>query len=168
MTVITERLKLVPLSERFLDDIFRFFTSEIALYMIPQPTGNVKDTRDFIQAAITAREKGSDLEFAITLAETGEFIGCAGIHESNTTTPELGLWLKKTAHGHKYGCETILALIDFAAAHLTIEHFVYKADRRNIASRRIPESCGGVMVERSTMLNSAGKQLDAIEYRIPI
>ncbi len=165
--IVTERLKLLPLSARFEYDVFRFFTSDITAYMIPQPTCNIADTQAFIQSAIKARQEGTDLEYAITQVETGEFLGCIGLHESHTSTPELGLWLKKEAHGHKYGKEAILGIMEFASFHLDIDHFVYKADRRNIASRRIPESCGGIMVSRADITNTLGKPLYAIEYHIP-
>lgn len=167
-TIITARLQLVPLTERFEDDIFRFFTLDITAYMIPQPTGDIRDTREFIQNAITARQNGTDLEFAIILTETGEFLGCSGLHEYHTPTPELGIWLKQEAHGHQFGKEAILGIMDFAASCLNPDYFIYKADRRNIASRRIPESCGGIMADRSEIRSDTGKQLDAIEYHIPV
>ncbi len=37
--------------------------------------------------------------------ETGRFLGCAGLHELEAARPELGVWLKKSAHGNGFGRE---------------------------------------------------------------
>ena len=45
----TKRLTLVPSSMEYCDDIYREFTSEVARYMIPQPSEDKQDTVKFLQ-----------------------------------------------------------------------------------------------------------------------
>ncbi len=57
--------------------------------------------------------------------------------------PELGIWLKQAAHGHKYGLEAITAIKNWAIENLDYEYLLYPVDRVNIASTKILERLGG-------------------------
>ena len=78
----------------------------------------------------------------------------------DTATPETA------AHGHGFGFEAVAALADWTVATLIIEQLVYPVDRRNAASRRIPERLGGVFEGEYTQINASGNLLELLEYRI--
>ena len=93
----SNRLKLVSISEMYAEVINREFTSEITTYMTPQPAKDRSETEAFIAGAMKTNAAGTNLQLVILDKDTGEFLGCAGLHEILTRTPELGIWLKKSA-----------------------------------------------------------------------
>ena len=62
---------------------------------------------------------------AITKKENGEFLGCCGFHgKGNPRTPELGIWIKKDAHGKKYGREAIKTLTSWVVENIDFDFIV--------------------------------------------
>lgn len=109
--------------------------------------------------------EGEELVYVILDKTNDEFLGCAGLHKIKTPHPYLGVWLKKSAHGKKFGREAMTALKKWADDHLEYEYLSYPVDRDNVASRKIPESLGGV-VAREFQDERNGKILNTLEYRI--
>lgn len=165
VTIETDRLRLVPISEEYAPEIFREFDQEITKYMYPKTPEKIEETLKWINRAKEQLAKGKRLEVVILLKETGEFLGCCGV-DTETETPELGIWTKKSAHGNHYGREAITALVEWTKKNLDYKYLIYPVDRRNIASRSIPESLGGVIGNEYKKPNLAGNILDEIEYRI--
>jgi [ribosomal protein S5]-alanine N-acetyltransferase len=166
--IVGERVVLCPIDTSYSAAIFREFTAEITRYMLPSPPETMADTLAFIaQARIGMRER-RELVVAITERYSGEFLGCCGIHTRtlNPRTPELGIWLKKSAHGNRYGREAIARLVAWANEFLDVEYLIYPVDRANIASRKIPEALGGVIFEEKQVTTMAGTVLDEVIYRI--
>jgi [ribosomal protein S5]-alanine N-acetyltransferase len=166
LTIAGDRIQLVTLSNQFDQDIFREFTEEVTLYMFPSPAKEIAETRRFITESRQAIQAGHNFQFAI-LSKTDEFLGCCGLHgEENVRTPELGIWLKKSAHGKGYGREAIHILVDWARRNIHVDAFIYPVDRRNIPSRKIPESLNGKIIKEAPKKTPAGNFLDLIVYRI--
>lgn len=138
----TERLILKPIDYIFAEEIYRCFTQEITLYMFPKPSESIDGVKNFIASSIRNIDSGTELMLAITLKQTGEFIGCCGLHKISRH-PELGVWVKQSAHGNKYGLEAVSALVRWAKDNIDFEYLKYPVDRRNYASRRIAEQNGG-------------------------
>ncbi len=167
LVIESERLRLVTISDRFDQDIFHEFNREITRYMIPEPPEKIEETRNFIAASRRGIEAGYNLQFAILSKVTDEFLGCCGLHGHNKVrTPELGIWIKKSAHGNGYGREAIYTLVGWSRNHLDIDYFIYPVDRNNFASSKIPESLGGEIVETLKVETLTDKNLDWIIYRI--
>lgn len=57
-------------------------------------------------------EHGKMLELVILTPE-GEFIGSMEAFDITGKTPELGLWIKSSAHGNGYGYEALRCLVDY-------------------------------------------------------
>lgn len=163
--IFTPRLLLKPISMDYKEVIFSEFTEEITTYMYPRPAENITDTETFIQQSLEGLKKGTNLEIVILAKDSQEFLGCAGIHNLNKE-PALGIWLKKSAHGNRYGLEAITALKEWADKNLDYEYLIYPVDKRNIASRKIPESLGGKIVKEYEKLNLSGNILQIVEYWI--
>ena len=162
----TERLILVPVSNKHKDAIFKEFTEEITTYMHPRPATKIEDTLTFIKIARKQIKNGENLVVAILHKETEEFLGCGGLHETNTQTPELGIWIKKGAHGNGYGLEAVEGLKNWAEGHLQYKYLTYPVDERNFPSRRIPEHLKGVIGRSYRKRNESGKALFIVEYWI--
>ncbi len=163
-----DRLKLLVIDNKFEQDIFREFTEEITTYMIPSPTKNIQETRDFIAASRYGIESGYNLQFVVVSKTNQEFLGNCGLHgnDNKAKTPEIGIWLKKDAHGQGYGLEAVTTLVNWSNKHLNLDYFIYPVDRRNIASRKIPESFEGKIIKEYQVKISSAKILDLVVYKI--
>lgn len=165
-SIETERLVLKPVSMEWKDDIFREFTHEITVYMFPDPPKEISETEDFIRETQKDADEGTEVHLVILDKASGEFLGIAGLHHMESTHPELGIWIKKSAHGKKYGREAIHGVKEWVDTHLTYEYIVYPVDRDNIASRKIPESLGGTVQREYEKKTISGGILNALDYHI--
>ncbi|HUX35955.1 MAG TPA: GNAT family N-acetyltransferase [Candidatus Paceibacterota bacterium] len=166
LKIETGNLILRPVSVDDRDSIFKEFTAEITHFMNPVPPVVPKDTEKFINDSRQKMENGEEIVFSIFDKSTGEFLGGCGMHHINTPTPEPGIWIKKSAHGHGYGREAVTALKKWADENLNYEYLVYPAFKENIASRKIPESLGGRIEREVEKKNGAGVPMISVEYRI--
>lgn len=81
--------------------------------------------------------------YAITLGETGAFIGCCGVEERNDGQG-IGIvyWLGEPYWGQGYGTEAVNALIDVAFRATDIEKLYVSCLQSNIAGRRVLQKSG--------------------------
>jgi ribosomal-protein-alanine N-acetyltransferase len=166
ITIETKNLFIRTISLADKDDIFKEFTDEITTHMFPKPADNIEETIDFIQTSIKENKEGSNFQIVILNKETKEFLGCGGIHHIDQKTPELGIWIKKSAHGNGYGKEAVIGLKEWADANLDYEYLLYPVDAQNLASKRIPEFFGGKIAREYQEINMSGNKLNLQEYRI--
>jgi RimJ/RimL family protein N-acetyltransferase len=159
---------LLPITLSHVDDVFREFTADIVDYMIPKTPDHIGETREFVEKSIADREQSREFIFVITHNKTHEFLGVCALHGShNPMRPDLGLWVKKSAQGNRYGGEAIRILKEWAELNLRVDEFVYPVDRRNIPSRKIAEALSGVVVEEKRTPTMRGTELDTLVYVIP-
>ena len=163
----TDRLILVPIATKHAHDIFREFTAEITKYMFSKPADDISETKEFISRAMGNLKNGNGLQMTVLLKSTNEFLGYAGLHEISTGIPELGLWIKKSAHNNGYGSESIRALKKWAEENLDHEYLLYPVDESNVISRKIPEKLGGKIIGKSVKNNQSGINLYIVNYKIP-
>jgi [ribosomal protein S5]-alanine N-acetyltransferase len=166
VSIETNRLTLVPTSIEFAEDIFKEFTKEITTFMYPKSANKIDETLSFVKLSREKMEKGEQLQVAIVDKVTGKFIGHGGVNKLNTDTPEPGIWIKKEAHGNRYGREAVGALKEWMDKNYKYKYIMYPVDKNNIASRKIAESLGGVVEAEYKKINASGNELDMIEYRI--
>jgi lysophospholipase L1-like esterase/RimJ/RimL family protein N-acetyltransferase len=166
MELVTQRLLLVPISLKFAKDVFNNFNDEVTRYMMPKPADDISETEVWIKSSIKKYENKEEIVFAALLKDSHEFIGCMGLHHMDSDTPELGLWTKMSAHGHGYGIEGMKSIVEYALTHLNIKYLIYPVDRKNFASRNIPETLGGIVKKAYKQINQSGIELDTIEYWI--
>jgi RimJ/RimL family protein N-acetyltransferase/GNAT superfamily N-acetyltransferase len=162
----TKRLLLKIISLEYKENIFKEFTPEIVLYMTPKPAETIQDTIDFINSSIKKNYEGKNFQIVIVDKDTNEFLGCGSLNHIDTKTPELGIWIKKSAHGHGYGMETMQALKGWADNNLDYQYIIYPVAEENIASRRIPESMGGKVEKEIDEKNGLGQEMHFVEYHI--
>lgn len=166
LTLESERLRLLPISEAYTDLIFREFTPAVATYMHPRPATERSETEAFVEAAKACNWEGSSLNMVITDRQTGDFLGCVGLHKLADKRPEFGIWVKQSAHMHGYGREAIHTLKRWADDHNPYEYLIYPVDSRNMASRKIPESLGAAIISQYDDTGGMGQDLTLIKYRI--
>ena len=169
LTIEGERIRLKTISNKFDGDIFREFTDEITTYMLPSTSANIEETQNFIATSRQDVEAGYNLQFVVVSKTTEEFLGNCGLHgQGKVRMPELGIWLKKDAHGKGYGREAVYTLVNWSKNNIDLDYFIYPVDRRNTPSRKIPESLGGQIFEDYKVKTPTGKILDLVVYKIPV
>lgn len=147
-------------------DIFREFTPAVTLFMLSRPFANRPDAEAFVYRSLQRLRDQTALTTVIFDKATGEFLGCIGLHELDTPTPEFGIWLKESAWGSGYGREAVSTLKQWADSQLNFDYLLYPADIRNLASRKIAESLGGQIARHHSVTSGSGQELILAEYRI--
>ena len=164
----SERLRLIPLTREYAKDIFENFNEKVTKYMYPCPAEKLSETVKIVDLFIEKRKSGLEVVYAITLIDTGEFIGLVGLHNITQPVPELGIWTKLSSHGNHYGREAIGAVIEYAKI-LGITKLCYPVDERNIPSRKIPQYYGGRLVESNeNQVTPDGRILTIETYTIDL
>lgn len=166
VVIETERLLMEPVSLEYADKIFTEFTDEITLFMFPSAAKDISETKRFIEDSREKMRSGTDIFVSVFEKTKGEFLGGGGLHHLDTKTPELGIWIKKSAHGHKFGQEAVTGLKLFADENLDYEYLFYPVAADNIASRKIPELLGGKLVREFIGEKQNGEKMKEVEYRI--
>lgn len=85
-----------------------------------------------------------DLRLHIFHKETGEFIGCSGLHRMNWQVPkfEIGYWIDIRHGGRGYMTEAVRGITDVAFRVLNARRVEIRCDTENVKSRAIPERLG--------------------------
>lgn len=165
-SIETERLLLRPVSMEYVEEIHKEFDDGITKYMFPSTPENISDTKKFIEESTKGFLQGEEIVTVILKKDTLEYLGNGGIHHIDTKTPELGIWVKKGAHGNHYGREAVAGLKKWADVNLNYEYLKYPVAEENISSRKIAESLGGKEVLKYQHTNQNGVQLNMVEYHI--
>lgn len=163
----SKRLELKAPDEKYASEILSVFNENVTRYMNPRHHESIEDSLAFIEFAKQGIASGTNYNYMIIEKESGAFLGCCGLGDIKEKEPELGIWLKETAHHHGYGKEAIHCLYEYAKTKGAYESFKYPVDHRNIASRKIPESLGGTsdgIIEKC--LNGDENMLELITYHI--
>lgn len=162
----TKRLLLRPVALSYAQVIFKEFTNEVTLFMYPVTPNKVSDTKQFIVETKQNFKQGKEVVCVILKKTNKEFLGCVGLHKINTKMPELGIWIKQSAHGHHYGREAVTAMKLWADVNIDYKYIKYPVVKQNIPSRKIPESLGGVVGKRYTKKMLSGKVYQMVDYYI--
>jgi RimJ/RimL family protein N-acetyltransferase len=86
----------------------------------------------------------------------------ASLEDADSVSPELGLWLKESAHRQGFGREVVAELVEWGHATLDKGSFIYPVAIQNIASRRIAENLLGEIIG-----NRTNPKYGSAVYRIP-
>jgi RimJ/RimL family protein N-acetyltransferase len=107
------------------------------LARMPHPYG-MREARSFIERS---REQHGGCGYALTIAETGALIGCAGLNQREAGL-ELGYWIGEPFWGKGYATEAAHALVDLAFRVTGIDRLHVSCRVTNAASRRVIHKCG--------------------------
>ena len=164
----TNRLCLVPISHDFDEDIFKNFTDEISKYMLITTTKTVDEAKDLTEIFINQRKTQTGFFYAITLKETGEFIGVTGLEDFKKCVPDYSVWVKKDAWGKGYAKESFNGMMNLAK-DMNVKKIIYHTDKRNIGSRKIALCYNGKkIVDNKEVITPDGRVLNVETYEIDI
>jgi RimJ/RimL family protein N-acetyltransferase len=163
--LVTERLVMRPPHDDDLPDLVALAASRRVAEMLarmPHPYGEAEG-RAFLEHS--RNKDGDEIVYALTLAETGAFIGCAGLHRTERGL-ELGYWIGEPYWKQGFATEAAHALVDlaFRATDANVLHVSCRVV--NPASRRVIQKCGFQYAGQG-MLNSLAAGKVAVErYRL--
>ncbi|MEM6528616.1 MAG: GNAT family N-acetyltransferase [Chloroflexota bacterium] len=94
------------------------------------------------ETMLPAIEAGEDYLFAMTLRETGEFMGVLGMHNRQFDRMVVGYWIGKPYRGNGYTPEALRRVIAFGFDELGLNRIYAEYFPHNPASRRVMEKAG--------------------------
>ena len=160
IVIRSQRLQLSQFQMNDAREVFNCITPAIAKFMPWEPPSwSEYLTRCEKRVQIPEPNKFS---FVVRKLDDGECLGMASFEDADATSPELGLWLKESAHGLGFGTEVVASLVAWGHTTFGKDHFTYPVAIRNTASRRIAEKLHGEIVGGRT-----NPKYDAVVYRIP-
>ncbi|MDQ0256869.1 RimJ/RimL family protein N-acetyltransferase [Evansella vedderi] len=108
--------------------------------------------------------KREDLRFHIFHKETGEVIGCSGLHRIDWDVPkfEIGYWVNSRFSGRGYITEAVRRISDFAFDDLKARRVEIRCDATNTRSRAVAERLG---YQLDAILKNEDVSVDGKELR---
>ncbi len=131
------------------------------LARMPHPYGEA-EARAFI-AMCQRRQPGAT--YALTLAGTGTFVGCAGLNAKDRGL-ELGYWIGEPYWKRGIATEAAHALVDLAFRSTGIWVLHVSARVINPASRRVIHKCGFQYAGQGMMNSIVSGQVPIERYRL--
>ncbi|HEY2497456.1 MAG TPA: GNAT family N-acetyltransferase [Candidatus Angelobacter sp.] len=160
IVIQSPRLQLSQIQLTDARDVFGCITPAIAKFMPWEPPS----WSEYL-ARCEKRDQNPDpnqLTFVIRRLDNRECLGLSSFEDASSISPEVGLWLKETAHGQGFGTEVVAALIEWGHTTLGKESFIYPVAVQNTTSRRIAEKLHGEIIA-----NRKNPKYDSVVYRIP-
>ena len=156
----SSRLRLFEFQMTDAEEVFACITPAITRFMRWEPP-SWSDYKSRCEERLRAAN-ANNLSFVIRRRDTNECLGMTGLEGSDTSSPELGLWLKESVHGQGFGREVVTALAEWAHKNLGKASFTYPVAVQNTASRRIAEALGGEIIG-----NRTSPKYESVIYKIP-
>src|SRR5262245_41091997 len=125
VSITSARLHLRAFTPKDAPEAFALVTPALTRFMGWDPSPSLPAFSTIWRAWLPAMAAGTDLALAVRLKETREFLGMAGLHRIDCPQPEIGIWIRESAHGLGYGREAVAAVIAWAAGRFRPAGFVY-------------------------------------------
>lgn len=159
--LVTERLVMRPPHEDDIPDLVALADNRKVAEMLarmPNPYGDA-EARAFIGMA----ERGG--VYALTLAETGTFVGCAGLNATDRGL-EIGYWIGEPYWKRGYATEAAHALVDLAFRATNINALHASVRVINPASRRVIHKCGFQYAGQGMLNSIVSGKVPVERYRL--
>jgi RimJ/RimL family protein N-acetyltransferase len=163
--LVTERLVLRPPHEDDIPELVQLANNRLVAEMLgrmPHPYGET-EARAFLAMAKERRNAGC--VYAVTLAESGAFIGCTGLNGVSGGL-ELGYWIGEPYWKRGYATEAAHALVDLAFRATAIETLNVSCRVMNPASRRVIHKCGFQYAGQGMLRSMAAGQVPVEQYHL--
>ena len=139
----TDRLALARLKYEEAEEIFYTYASkpEATKYMSWPTHTDLKDTRAFLNYAVSGWNAGTDYSFGIRLKQFNRFIGSCGLLNDQGKV-QFGYILSPTHWGQGYGTELCRGLMDMVRSLPEVYRVSTFVDVENVASVRVLQKSG--------------------------
>jgi RimJ/RimL family protein N-acetyltransferase len=162
--LVTERLAMRPPHDDDVRDLASLANNRRIAEMLarmPHPYGE-DEARAFVAAS--SRRRGGCV-FALSLAETGAFVGCAGLNSTERGL-ELGYWIGQPHWAKGYATEAAQALVDLAFRTTRIDALQVSCRVINPASRRVIHKCGFQYAGQGMLNSIVAGQVPVERYQL--
>lgn len=160
---IDAHINLVPISLNYLNDIHQSFDEKIIEFLpLEQVSGDIKDTKQFIELSIQQKNNQTDLVWVILNNKL--FAGCCGILTIQSKTPHFGIWIKSEQQGKGIGKKVVHHMLDWGITHLDVNYIKYPVDKRNHRSTQLIKDLNLKLYDH--YLSGDQKVLQTNEYRM--
>jgi len=139
--VVTERLVLRPPHGDDLPELIALANNRRVAEMLarmPHPYGQAEGEA-FL--AMVAEKSYREATYALALADSGAFVGCAGLNPTEGGL-ELGYWIGEPYWGRGFATEAAHALVDLAFRATGVRQLNVSCRVTNPGSRRVIHKCG--------------------------
>ncbi|MGO7861690.1 GNAT family N-acetyltransferase [Rhizobium ruizarguesonis] len=160
--IVSARTTVRPFSPEDAPEVFACISPEITRFMAWEPPQTTADFAAVWQTWLPSIDDQSNLHMVARQRDDHACLGIVGLHDLQSGTPELGIWLRHDVHGMGLGRELIGAVATWASRNVPIKYFEYPVAEENVASRRIAEAYGGRIMERRT-----SPKYQSVVYHIP-
>ena len=160
IVIQSPRLQLSHFQMTDAPEVFGCITPAIATFMPWEPPS----WREYVTRCEKRAQAPEPNKFSFVIRRLGnrECLGMASFEDADCDSPELGLWLKESAHGQGFGREVVAALVEWGHATFGKRGFLYPVAVQNTASRRIAEKLHGEIIG-----NRTNPKYESVVYRIP-
>src|SRR5215469_15394010 len=160
IVIQSPRLRLCQFQMMDAQEVFGCITPAIAKF-VPWEPPSWSEYVTRCEKRVQAPEP-NQFSFVIRRNDNGECLGMASFEGADSVSPEVGLWLKESAHGQGFGREVVAALVEWGHATFGKESFIYPVAVQNTPSRHIAEKLHGEIIG-----NRTNPKHDSVVYRIP-
>jgi len=167
-----DRVRLAPLSLEHMEALLPISIAYPDLLRhSPSPFGAEVLFRENVDQAIQARENKQRYSFVIFDKKTSRYAGSTSYGNISMKVLRLEIgwtWLYKAAQGTGLNKQCKFLLLSYAFNKLGMQRVEFKADRRNVQSRKAMEKIGAVYegMLRSHTLMRDGHRKNTVYYRI--
>jgi ribosomal-protein-alanine N-acetyltransferase len=143
--LITERLKLRPLTVDDVDDVFTYTSDPEVAKFIRRPLHVTRaDAEAYVRAFVEAPVRGGASPWGIEHCHDGKLIGTCGFYYLNgeDARAEIYYALSRAYWGRGYMTEAVRAVLDFGFNKLMLNRIDGACWAGNIASARVLEKVG--------------------------
>ena len=144
-TITTERLVLRPFTPDDAEPLERLGNDPEVLSKTSRGDVPVPGTGEFwIENRLDWWEKNEALDLAVTLQDTGEFIGIIGLgmEYPGNDAMQLGFWIGREFWNNGYATEAALAVLPFGFDNLSLHRIFARHFTSNPAAGRVLEKIG--------------------------
>jgi hypothetical protein len=165
LKIESERIIIVPFNTKYLNEYVNEFTEDIVKYQYPESFQDMESAKNTMDYFLDMMEQGKMLELTI-LTKQEEFLGSVEAFHIDMCTPEVGLWLKASAHGKGYGYEALYRLIEYLNGVGHYISYVYEVDERNVNSMKLVTKFKYLEVGFEKVKKESGKVLHLKKFLI--
>lgn len=163
--LVTERLVMRPPHADDVPELAELAANHRVADMlarVPHPY-RPENARAFVEAA--GRRAGGGCAYALTLGQSGAFIGCGGL-DWRADGMEMGYWIGEPYWGYGYATEAAHALVDLAFRATEADRLHASCRVINAASRRVIHKCGFQFSGQGMMDSLAAGRVPVERYQL--
>lgn len=162
----SRRLLLREVQPEDIEDVYAIVGDPVAMKHMPKVYTRDEAKTLWIDRIRMKYEKEGHSFYAVTLAESGEFLGLCGLLEQNVGIDdevqhftEIGYHFKRKQWGHGYASEAAITVRNYGFRELKRDRLISLIDPANLPSQRVALRNGMLRVRQGVLLHEIAVDL---------